>query len=98
MQDRLRLLLIEDSPDEACLLEESLSRVDRPPLLIHAETLEEARRRLAENRIDAVLLDLGLPDSIGLETLDRANAAADYLPIIVLPGLEDESVAIEAVR
>ncbi len=98
MQDRLRILLIEDSPDEACLLEESLSRVDRPPLLIHAETLEEARRRLAENRIDAVLLDLGLPDSIGLETLDRANAAADYLPIIVLTGLEDESVAIEAVR
>ena len=47
---------------------------------------------------DAILLDLMLPDSNGLATLDRANAIAPQLPIIVLTGLEDESLGVEAVR
>ena len=53
---------------------------------------------LKETSVDAILLDLALPDSEGLATLERANSAAGYLPIIVLTGLEDEAVAIEAVR
>jgi signal transduction histidine kinase/CheY-like chemotaxis protein len=98
MEETLHILLIEDNAAEAFLLQESLAQVSHPPNVIHAATLEGALRRLKEAAIDAILLDLALPDSEGLATLERANAAADYLPIIVLTGLEDEDVAIEAVR
>ncbi len=98
MEETLHILLIEDNAAEAFLLQESLAQVSRPPDVIHADTLDSALRYLKENTIDAILLDLALPDSEGLATLERANAAADYLPIIVLTGLEDEAVAIEAVR
>jgi signal transduction histidine kinase/CheY-like chemotaxis protein len=66
--------------------------------VIHSETLEEAREHLKGNAVNAILLDLELPDSDGLTTLEQANSYADSLPIIVLTGLEDEAVAIEAVR
>jgi signal transduction histidine kinase/DNA-binding response OmpR family regulator len=98
MEETLHILLIEDNAAEAFLLQESLARVSRPPDVIHADTLDSALRYLKENTIDAILLDLALPDSEGLATLEQANAAADYLPIIVLTGLEDEAVATEAVR
>jgi signal transduction histidine kinase/CheY-like chemotaxis protein len=98
MEETLHILLIEDNAAEAFLLRESLAQVSRPPDVIHADTLDSALRYLKENIIDAILLDLALPDSEGLATLEQANAAADYLPIIVLTGLEDEAVAIEAVR
>ena len=98
MEETLHILLIEDNAAEAFLLQESLAQVSRPPDVIHADTLDSALRYLKENSIDAILLDLALPDSEGLATLEQANAAADYLPIIVLTGLEDEAVAIEAVR
>lgn len=98
MEERLHILLIEDSPADAFLLQESLAQVDRPPKVFHVEKLCDALAYLSENRVDAILLDLALPDSEGLTTLERANSAADYLPIIVLTGLEDEAVAIEAVR
>jgi signal transduction histidine kinase/CheY-like chemotaxis protein len=98
MEENLHILLIEDNSAEAFLLQESLSEVDHPPDVIHAEKLDEALTYLRERKIDAILLDLALPDSEGLATLVRTNAAADYLPIIVLTGLEDEAVAIEAVR
>ena len=98
MEPILHVLLIEDNAAEAFLLKESLAQVSHPPEVIHADTLEGALRHLSESSVDAILLDLALPDSEGLATLDRANAAADYLPIIVLTGLEDEAAAIEAVR
>ncbi len=98
MEEILHILLVEDNPAEAFLLQESVAQVQNPPEVIHAERLDQALKFLKEKPIDAVLLDLALPDSEGLSTLEKANAAADYLPIIVLTGLEDEAVAIEAVR
>jgi signal transduction histidine kinase/DNA-binding response OmpR family regulator/HPt (histidine-containing phosphotransfer) domain-containing protein len=98
MEETLRILLVEDNPAEAFLLQESLAQVERPPVIVHAERLGQALELLKQSAVDAVLLDLALPDSEGLVTLERANAAADYIPIIVLTGLEDETVAIEAVR
>jgi signal transduction histidine kinase/CheY-like chemotaxis protein len=98
MEERLRILLIEDSSADAFLLQESLAQVDRPPEVIHVERLEEALDYLKDKTADAILLDLALPDSEGLTTLERANAAAEYLPIIILTGLEDEAVGTEAVR
>ncbi|MBN1568143.1 MAG: response regulator [Acidobacteria bacterium] len=98
MEEVLHILLIEDSAADAFLLQESLTQVDHPPKVIHVERLAEAQEYLGGHRIDAILLDLALPDSEGLTTLERTNTVADYLPIIVLTGLEDEAVAIEAVR
>jgi signal transduction histidine kinase/CheY-like chemotaxis protein len=98
MEENLHILLIEDNSAEAFLLQESLAQVDHPPDVIHAEKLDEALACLKEKKIDAILLDLELPDSEGLETLERTNAEAGYLPIIILTGLQDEAVAIDAVR
>jgi signal transduction histidine kinase/CheY-like chemotaxis protein len=98
MEEILQILLIEDSDADAFLLQESLSLIEHPPHVIHADTLEAALKHLKQSSIDAILLDLALPDSEGLGTLERMNEAADYLPIIVLTGFEDEAVAIKAVR
>lgn len=98
MEEHLRILLVEDNPAEAFLLQESIAQIKNPPEVIHAERLEDALECLKEQIVDAILLDLALPDSEGLGTLERTNAAAEHLPIIVLTGLEDEAAAIEAVR
>ena len=95
----LRILLVEDNPAEADLLQEMLSHVDGRLEIIHADRLSKALECLAKTPpVDAVLLDLGLPDSKGLATLERLDPAAAHLPILVLTGLEDETLAIESVR
>ena len=95
----LRILLVEDNPGDADLLQETLAQVDEQLEIAHVERLQQAAEYLKQGGpVDAILLDLGLPDSMGIATLERANAAAPHLPIIVLTGLEDEAVGIEAVR
>jgi signal transduction histidine kinase/CheY-like chemotaxis protein len=98
MEDSLHILLIEDNSADAFLLQESLTQVDRPPTVIHVEKLDEALAYLKQRTVDAILLDLALPDSEGIATLEQTNIAAGFLPIIILTGLEDEAVAIDAVR
>ena len=96
---RLHILLVEDNPHAADLLQEALSALDEPLEIAHVERLTQAAEYLELGGLpDAILLDLILPDSNGLATLDRANAVAPHLPIIVLTGLDDESLGIEAVR
>ena len=95
----LHILLVEDNPSDADLLRETLAGIDEQLKITHLDRLERAveyLRRAAP--VDAILLDLGLPDSMGLPTLERANAAAPQLPILVLTGLEDEAIGVEAVR
>jgi len=66
--------------------------------LTHVLSLGEALVLLAKGGIDIVLLDLGLPDGYGLDTVRRAHAVAPEIPLIVLTGLEDEALAAEALR
>jgi signal transduction histidine kinase len=66
--------------------------------LAHVEGMTEAVGRLGSNEFDAVLLDLSLPDSRGLDTIKCVAAAAPNLPIIVLTGLDDETLGMEALR
>ncbi len=95
----LCILLAEDDPADVGLVEEHLSESPgTPPELLCVGTLDEARERAVDRKIDVILLDLNLPDSSGLETLDRMLEVAPAIPVIVLTGLRDEEVAWEAVE
>jgi signal transduction histidine kinase len=66
--------------------------------LTHVLHLREALRLLAKGGVDIVLLDMGLPDGHGLDTVRRARAVAPGVPLIVLTGLDDEALAAEAMK
>jgi DNA-binding NarL/FixJ family response regulator/anti-sigma regulatory factor (Ser/Thr protein kinase) len=94
-----RILLIEDDHAQAVLLRENLLRAfpDQFEIAL-AETLREAFAKFSCSFVDAILLDLSLPDSMGLQTIDKAAAAFSSTPIVVLTGQNDEQLAVEAVR
>ncbi len=96
----IRLLLIEDNPGDARLVREHLADCSglQPFDVEVATTLAEGIRLLAKQPADIVLLDLTLPDSFGLETVEHWQAVAPTLPIIVLTGSDDEALAVAAMR
>ncbi len=103
----LRLILIEDNPGDARLIEEMLRdtrelnrRVGTTEgATIARETrLADARDTLAAEPADVVLLDLNLPDSRGLETLEAVSSVAGETPIVVLTGLRDQQVGVQAIQ
>ncbi len=94
----LRVLLVEDNPRYAGLLQEELGTLGEPLQIVHRDRLRSAADYLRQGQtVDAVLLDLMLPDGSGLATLDAAAAIAGHLPIIVLTGSDDEAMGIEAI-
>jgi signal transduction histidine kinase len=98
-EEAIKILLVEDNPGDARLLRETFREItDTKFELTHVEQLNEAITQLAKFNFDAILLDLSLPDSQGVETVERVLSAAPSLPIIVLTGLADESIGIRAVR
>lgn len=93
----LRVLLIEDNPGDARLIREMLREVSAVRVrLTLADSLAASLALLAD--ADVVLLDLSLPDSQGLDTFCRLRAHAPTLPVVVLTGLDDETVAVRAVQ
>lgn len=94
----LRILLVEDSPADAALLEAQLADGPEPAAVVHAETLQQAVALTGQGAFDAILLDLTLPDCQGLETVVRARVIWPGLPIVVLTGAQDEDLGFEAVR
>jgi PAS domain S-box-containing protein len=95
----VKVLLIEDNPGDARLIREMLAEVpDISFELECAKRLSTGLKRLAKETIDVILLDLALPDSQGLDTLNKVYAQVKTAPIVVLTGLDDESVGIEAVH
>jgi diguanylate cyclase (GGDEF)-like protein/PAS domain S-box-containing protein len=93
------LLLVEDNPGDARLIHEMFN--DQGPhdtQLIRATTMSEAEKLLGECKFDIILLDVGLPDSQGLDAVRRAHAAAPRVPLVVLTGLDDESLAAQALQ
>jgi PAS domain S-box-containing protein len=90
---------VEDNPGDARLILELLGEVQAGAFdLERVDRLDDALTRLARTGVDVVLLDLGLPDSQGLDTFVRARSRAPNEPIVVISGLDDERVALEAVR
>ncbi len=95
----INILVIEDNTDDVFLLRTMLQKVtDRRFELHHIGTLASGLTRLAEGNVDVVLLDLSLPDSSGLETFRAVKARARDVPIIVLSGTDDETLAVNAVH
>jgi two-component system cell cycle sensor histidine kinase/response regulator CckA len=95
MKERpIRVLLVEDNPGDARLVQETLAEVDIPEFeLTHVERLSQARQRLAEEQFDVVLLDLVLPDKPRMGSLIEIHDQASRVPIVVLTGLDDETMA-----
>lgn len=94
----LRLLVVEDNPGDYVLLEQYLQMTGLPiENIIQAENLTEAMSLIKEQEFDLALLDLSLPDSSGIETFTQLNKEVASVPIIVLSGMSDMEVVLEAI-
>lgn len=96
-----RVLLVEDEPEDAKVIQTMLSDVKsaffkRGFELTRAETLAQAKQIISKQELDAILLDLMLPDSRHMNTLEELQISAFSIPIIVKSALEDEVVAVKA--
>jgi DNA-binding response OmpR family regulator len=92
------ILLIEDDPAVAGVIQEALAGASDSPFIIEwVRQLSDGIERLRKEVITAVLLDLFLPDSQGINTFVKLSLAVPYVPILVLGGLDDEDIAKEAV-
>jgi signal transduction histidine kinase len=99
MEDKpMKVLLVEDNPGDTRLIREMLKEDTIQFELAHVERLCEAFQCLGEETFDVIVLDLNLPDSQGLDTFVKAHAQVSEVPIVVLTGLADEVVGVEAVK
>jgi signal transduction histidine kinase len=93
------VLLVEDNAGDARLLREMLKEQSTFQVeLANALCMSDAENYLMTHNVDIILLDLGLPDVQGLEALRRALDAAPRVPLVVLTGLDDESLAARALQ
>lgn len=95
----IKILLVEDDLVDADLLVNLLELVPSIQFdMIHVKRLQEAIARLGGEPFDVVLLDLSLPDSQGVDTVKKMYQRSPTVPIVILSGLEDQSVALQAVQ
>ncbi len=95
----LHILIVEDNPADVRLIQEMLNESRGNALRFeHAAALSDALALLDNSPADVILLDLSLPDSRGIETLAKIQEKAPHTPIIVLTGMEDQSLAMQAVQ
>jgi signal transduction histidine kinase len=98
-EENIRVLLIEDSLNDAQLLQDLLSRVFSPVFEItHVDSLNDGLQHLAWEDFDVVFLDLSLPDGSGVEILLQVQAVAPNRPILVMTGVDDEDIAVKAMQ
>lgn len=94
-----RVLLVDDDSGQSALISMLLARERKYRFAIEtADRLAAARKRLETGALDVILLDLGLPDSQGIQTVRQVHECAQGIPIIVLTGLDDEEVALDTLQ
>src|SRR5262249_16356937 len=95
----INALLVEDNAGDARLIKELLREAKGTPVaLATADRLSSGLQLIAAGGVDVALLDLSLPDSKGFKTFTTVREKAADLPVIVLTGLDDEELAMQAVR
>jgi len=95
----MAVLVIEDNRGDARLLREMFTDpLSHDATIVHVETMAAAEEYLRQQAVDVILLDLGLPDVQGLGAVRRARAAAPRVPVVVLTGLDDETLAGQALQ
>jgi signal transduction histidine kinase len=98
MPSPLRILLVEDDDAYAGLVSAQLSTAGYPAEVTRVSSLTEASRRLPGQPVDVILLDLGLPDGAGRDTLSRMQELAVDIPIVVLTAHDNDAEALAAVQ
>lgn len=97
--EELQVLLIEDNPGDARLIKELLLEASVNSFRVYqVENLADGLAHLAEQQVDVTLIDLGLPDSRGLDTLKRISSKFPSVPHIVLTGLDDDTLGQKAIK
>lgn len=97
--ETLRVLVVEDNPADVRLIEENLRRQGPDEFrLVHEPSLQRALEQISGEEMDAVLLDLSLSETSGLETLEKFCQTDSVTPIVILTGLDDDQTALEAFR
>lgn len=95
----IKILLIEDSLEDAIIIREMLRETSNITFeLEHVDRLKTGFENLFNDSFDVLLLDLNLPDSWGFDTFIRTYDQAPELPIVIMSGFDDEDVAVRAVR
>ncbi|MBC7188383.1 MAG: response regulator [Calditrichaeota bacterium] len=99
VEEPYKVLLVEDNPGDARLVEIALSEPGPVPFrLERVGLLSAALRRLEKEKFDVVLLDLSLPDSQGLDTVVAVRKQNPEVPVVVLTGLDDERSSVDALH
>lgn len=94
-----KLLLIEDNPGDVLLFQENIRDTGTSDIALEVVShLQRAFVQINENAFDVILLDLSLPDSQGMDTFEQIQRIASHIPLIILTGTDDETLAIEAVQ
>src|ERR1700721_294645 len=98
-KDSTQVLLVEDDATQSAFITMLLERNQRDHFIVEtAELLSAAQKRLEAGGIDVILLDLGLPDSRGIQSVRTLHECLHSVPIIVLTGSDDEEMALEALK
>src|SRR5512135_183502 len=99
MTHQIRALVIEDDPDDVLLLKDSLADVGMGKIKLDCtDRLSRGLIMMGAQNYDVILLDLNLPDSRGLDTLNTTVRRFPRMPVVVLSGLADDAITVEAVR
>lgn len=100
MEDKpIKVLLIEDNPEDARLLQEEFSETMETLFEITAaSTLEEGITALKNDSPDIILLDLSLPGKSGIDAFTNIQNITKDIPIVVVSGTKDENLALQAVK
>lgn len=99
IKKHIKVLLIEDNPGDVRLIWEILSEVRNSPFFLNvADTLLKGLQEIEKSKPDVILLDLSLPDSNGIYTLNRVRDKVKDIPIVVITGFDDEITAIQSLK
>ena len=96
LSNRLNVLLVEDNPGDARLIREMLTRDEyfgASYSVIHVPDLQTAAQTCGMDQFHVILLDMNLPDSSGLSTIQHLSSLTPQVPIVILTGVHDEQLA-----